>query len=64
MEKAIVALNKLDRVLLTLLLCKAAGFFIGKVSHQLDAVERAIIHFYLRAFINLFKIQANKLLII
>ena len=45
MEEAVVALYKLDWVLLALVLHEIAGLVISQIAHQLNAVEGAVIHF-------------------
>jgi hypothetical protein len=43
-NKTVVSLNKLDRVLLALVLHEMTSLLVGEVSHELNAVDGAIIH--------------------
>jgi hypothetical protein len=49
-KNAVVTLNELNGVLLALVLNKVASIFISEITHDLDAVESAVIHSIKRTF--------------
>ncbi len=60
MKNAVVTLNELYGVLLALILYKVASILVTEITHDLNAVKSAVIHFLMRTFYYLTKIYDLK----